>query len=118
MPALLFGTFSGAMAQREFTPEVYQYLNKANERENLDEIGRKGYDAKEWRMEAPNNDVKSVDDIFAFRWMGGPFRNTGADSELPDTNYVHTREGLDHLALVHHQLGRAPARLRQDETGR
>lgn len=83
----------------DYPEVVYQYLNKANERENLDEVGRKGYNAKEWRMEAPNKPIKSVDDIFGFRWMGGPFRNVGADNELPDTNYVPTRKGMDKLYL-------------------
>jgi len=88
-----------AQAQTEFLSTIYKFINKANERENLDDVSRKGYEAAEWRMEAPNKDVKSVDDIFAFRWMGGPFRNTGAKSELPDTNYVPTRKGMDKMYL-------------------
>ena len=88
-----------AQAQTEFSSTIYKFINKANERENLDDVSRKGYEAAEWRMEAPNKDVKSVDDIFAFRWMGGPFRNTGAKSELPDTNYVPTRKGMDKMYL-------------------
>ena len=97
--AVFLGAHGAVTAQTEFSSTIYKFINKANERENLDDVSRWGYRAQEWRMEAPNKDIKSVDDIFAFRWMGGPFRNVGAASELPDTTYVPTREGLDHLYL-------------------
>ena len=38
----------------QYSAQVWQYLNKANERENLDEAGRKGYEAHEWRLEVKN----------------------------------------------------------------
>ena len=80
---------------KKYSPEVYIYLDKANSRENLDVIGRKGYEAKEWRMEAKNN----ADEMpFSFRWCGGDF-GTDADGELPEPSYVPSRQGLDGLNI-------------------
>lgn len=80
----------------QYSAEVWQYLNKANERENLDEVGRRGYEAKSWRLEVKND---SVDMPEHFRWCGGDFWQTDASSELPELDYVPTRKGLDDLCL-------------------
>ena len=80
----------------DYSAEVLQYLNKANERENLDEVGRKGYEAKEWRLEVKNDAVELP---FNFRWCGGEFTLVGAESELPDKEYVPSRKGFDDLNM-------------------
>ena len=84
--------------KRTYSSEVYMYLNKANERENLDEEGRSGYKAKEWRMEMP--DTTSVDRIFMLRFCDGKYREEyGKYYGLEDLNYVPSREGLDSLHI-------------------
>ena len=80
----------------EYSAEVWQYLNKANERENLDEAGRKGYEAHEWRLEVKNTDKTLPEN---FRWSGGEFWQTGEDSYLPELGYTPSRKGLDGLML-------------------
>lgn len=82
--------------QRKYDAVVYQYLNKANDRESLDETGRKGYQAKQWRTEAPSSWGGLP---YKFRWCQGDFANTGAKSYLPDTTYRPTRQGLDSLRI-------------------
>lgn len=80
----------------QYSAEVWQYLNKANERENLDEVGRRGYQGKNWRMEV-KNDAAGLPD--RFRWCGEEFWQTNEDSYLPELGYVPSRKGLDNLCL-------------------
>ena len=80
----------------QYSAQVWQYLNKANERENLDEAGRKGYEAHEWRLEVKNAAETLPDN---FRWCGGDLWQTGPDAYLPEPNYTPTREGLDDMML-------------------
>ena len=80
-------------SRQAYSPSVYVYLNKANERERLDEVGARGYKAKDWRLEVLNGRKEMPAN---FRWSGGDFI-PAASASLPEPNYTPSRQGLDEL---------------------
>ena len=57
-------TYGGeTTVDRNYPSEVYVYLNKANDRENIEPTGAKGYTAKEWRMEVKKSQITNCKTI-------------------------------------------------------
>ena len=81
---------------RTYSSEVYVYLNKANDRENMEPTGAKGYTAKEWRLEVKNTKQGLPDN---FRTCESEFNVNGLNTELPEPNYIPSRQGLEGLNI-------------------
>ena len=88
---------SEGTTRRLYSTEVYKFLNKANERESIDMEAAKEYEPTIWRSEEKNKKEKLPNN---FRSCKGELdKNPINDHQLPDTNYVPSRKGLDDLCI-------------------
>ena len=82
---------------RQYAPEVYAYLNTANEREALDEEAMLVYRDTLWRYEEKNKKVRLPKH---FRTSLGELTATPInDHPLPEPDFVPSRKGLDVLSI-------------------